>query len=124
MKEKSVGAEGVIGFSHYKTCSEFYDLNSVDTFLCNAPFLIEVLPEQWMTITDLQILKRIGIFNVDKMRCIQLIDPEFNIKNKLLGKQMMANAETANAIQKDQFGVSPVEVLQKESFHVLSTVQS
>ena len=32
------------------------------------------------------------------------MDPEFNMKNKLLGKRMMANAEAANAIQDDQFG--------------------
>ena len=32
------------------------------------------------------------------------MDPEFNMKNKLLGKRMMANAEAANAIQSDQFG--------------------
>ena len=103
MKEKSVGAEGVIGFSHYKTFSEFDDLNSVDTFLCNAPFLIEVLPEQWMIITNLQILKQIGNFNVAKIRCIQLMDSEFNMKNKLFGKQMMANSEAANTIQNNQF---------------------
>ena len=58
MKEKTAGAAGVIGFSHYKTCSEYDDLNSVDTYLCNAPFFIEVLPDQWMTITDLQTLTK------------------------------------------------------------------
>ena len=80
MKEKTAGASGVIGFSHYKTCSEYEDLKAVDTFLCNTSFILEVLPDQWMTITDLQILKRIGIFNVDKMRCIQLMDPKFNME--------------------------------------------
>ena len=29
------------------------------------------------------------------------MDPEFNMKNKLVGKRMMANAEAANAIQSD-----------------------
>ena len=38
------------------------------------------------------------------MRYIQLMDTEFNIKNELLGKRMMANTEAANAIQNDQFG--------------------
>ena len=104
MKEKTAGAAGIIGFSHYKTCAKYDDLNSVDTFLCNAPFLIEVLPDHLMTITDLQILKQIGIFNVAKMRYIQFMDPEFNVKNKLLGKRMMENAEAANVIQNDQFG--------------------
>ena len=38
------------------------------------------------------------------MRCIQLVGPELNMKNKLLGKRMMANEEATNAIQNDQFG--------------------
>lgn len=38
MKEKTAGTAGVIGLSHYKTCSEHDDLNSVDTFLCNVLF--------------------------------------------------------------------------------------
>ena len=32
------------------------------------------------------------------------MDPEFNMKNKLLGKKMIANAEVANAIQNNWFG--------------------
>ena len=32
------------------------------------------------------------------------MNPEFNMKNKLLSKRMMANAEAANAIQNNQFG--------------------
>ena len=57
-----------------------------------------------MTITDLQILKQIEIFNVAKMKCIQLMDPEFNMKNKLLGNRMMANVEAANILQNNPFG--------------------
>ena len=87
MKEKTARALGVIGFTHYKTCSEYENLNTVDTFFCNAPFIIKVLPDQWMTITYLQNLKQIRIFIVYKMRYIQLMDPEFNIKNKILGKK-------------------------------------
>ena len=52
-----------------------------------------------MTITNLQILKKIGIFNIDKMRCIQLTDPGFDIKKIQLIKGMMADAEATNNIQ-------------------------
>ena len=103
IKKKTVGDSGIIGFSHYKTCSEYDDLNLINTFLRNVPFIIEVLPDQFMTIIDLQILKQIIIFNVDRMRCIHLMNSEFNMKNKLVGKRMMANTEAVNAIRNDQF---------------------
>ena len=32
------------------------------------------------------------------------MDPEFNMKNKLLGKRMISNTEAVNAIQNNQFG--------------------
>lgn len=104
IKEKIAGASSVIKFSHYKTCSEYKYLNLVGTFLCNASFLVKVLPDQWITVTNLQILKQINFFNFDKMRCSQLMDPEFNMKNKLLGKRMISNTEAVNAIQNNQFG--------------------
>jgi len=57
-----------------------------------------------MQITDLQILKRSGEFQVDKMRAIQLYDAEKNMVNKYLGREILAHAEKAKALCKDQYG--------------------
>ena len=38
------------------------------------------------------------------MRCIQLMDAEFNMKNKVLGRRVLRNAEEAKAIKADQCG--------------------
>ena len=38
------------------------------------------------------------------MRCIQLMDAEFNMTNKLFGPRALAHAEKANAISPDQYG--------------------
>ena len=69
MKEHTAGVYGNIGFNHYKTCSQAEDLNDIDTFFSNVLLEIEIALEEWKTITDLQMLKQIGIHN--KMICVQ-----------------------------------------------------
>ena len=104
MKDKTAGASGVPGFTHYKIASQFQDLNEIETFLANAPLLLGNIPKGWMTATDLQILKRINDPHVGSMRTIQLFCPEFNMRNKTLGKRVLYNAEKANAVEDDQYG--------------------
>ena len=63
-----------------------------------------VIAEDWKVITDLMILKRSGLHIIDKMRYIQLMEPEFNMIYKLLGKRVMAHAEQFNLLSHDQYG--------------------
>ena len=55
-------------------------------------------------VLDVQIPKKINLPEVDKMRCVQMFDPQFNMVNKIAGFRLMENAETANEIQTDQYG--------------------
>mmetsp|Transcript_17209 Transcript_17209/g.18906 ORF Transcript_17209/g.18906 Transcript_17209/m.18906 type:complete len:236 (-) Transcript_17209:511-1218(-) len=48
----------------------------------------------WCSIVDLEILKKAGRINVDKMQLIQLMHPEYQINNKNVGRNVLANAET------------------------------
>lgn len=89
MKDKKASAFGTPGFNHYKTTSQFKDLNAINVFMVNSPLITGIVPKGWTHITDVQILKRININNVDKMRCIQLLDAEFNMINKRLGKKIL-----------------------------------
>jgi hypothetical protein len=47
----------------------------------------------WQQIVDVEILKKAGFYDIEKMRTIMLINAEFNMTNKLLGHRMMANGE-------------------------------
>ena len=73
-------------------------------FMVNSPLMTGLVPDGWLDITDVMILKRLNINNVEKMRCIQLLDAEFNMINKRLGKKIIANAENLELIEEDQFG--------------------
>ena len=101
---KTAGEPSSLSFAHFKTASQHPVLNKIDTFLRTLPLTAGFSPRAWQTITDVQILKREGVYHVDKMRCIQLMSPEFQINNKMIGKRILAHAELAHAVSDDQHG--------------------
>ena len=54
--------------------------------------------------TDVEILKKAGELRVAKMRLIQLMSPEFQINNKMIGGNVLKHAENADAVADDQHG--------------------
>ena len=91
-------------FGSCKTTSMDPDLNRIDTFLRDTATRLGIDFTSWKIITDFQILKRKGEFHVDTMRCIQLMDAEFNMMNKHIGRRTLAHAEKAKAVAPDQYG--------------------
>ena len=106
MKDRTASAHGPfnLGFSTYRTTSTDPSLNRIDALLRNIPVKNGIIPEYWKNITDCMILKRSGIHTINKMRTIQLMDPEYNNINKLAGKRIMEVAEKYNLLAKDQYG--------------------
>ena len=103
-KERTASEPTGLGFNHYKTACLTDDLNEVDSFLRNTPLQLGFSPKLWRIITDFQIFKRSNVFHVDSMRLIQLMDAEYNMCNKTLGKRVLAHAEKAKAVSPDQYG--------------------
>ena len=86
IKEITLSKSSTLGFNHYEISCLDPTLNEIDKFLCTTQLTIGFSPTFWRNITDLQILKKIVVFHVDKMKCIQLMDEEFNMANKYLGR--------------------------------------
>jgi len=53
---------------------------------------------------DVAILKKTGVFDVEKMRTIILINEEYNMMSKLMGKQVALFAESHQALEPEQYG--------------------
>ena len=49
-------------------------------------------------------MKKAGKINVDEMRLIMLMHPEYQINNKNIGRKVLANAEICNEVAKEQHG--------------------
>ena len=104
-KRKLASAEpSGLSMDHYAVGCEDKILNSSDTFLRQLPYRFGFSPVAWQTITDVEILKKAGIYDVELMRTIQLMHSEFNMNNKKLGRDMMSFAESCRALAPEQFG--------------------
>jgi hypothetical protein len=88
---------------HYAVGGVDESLNGIDTLLRQLPYRICFSPEAWQTITDVEILKKAGIFDVELMCTIQLMHAEFNMNIKKLGRDMMSFAESGRALTAEQF---------------------
>ena len=76
----------------------------MDRIFCELPYKHGFSPEMWKSITDFEILKKSGVYDVEKMRTLQLMVAEFNMNNKKLGRDAMTNAEEANKLPDEQAG--------------------
>jgi hypothetical protein len=79
-----------LSFEHYKTACLDSDLNEVDTLLRNLPLLFGFAPPSWLSITDVEILEKLGIYDIEQMLAVQLFAAEFNTTNKMIGKRALA----------------------------------
>jgi hypothetical protein len=89
---------------HYVVGGEDPELNEIDTFMGQLPYRFGFSPDSWQKITDVEILKRIGVYDVEKMRTIQLMNTKFNMNNKKLGGDVMWFAESHNVLAPEQIG--------------------
>jgi hypothetical protein len=89
---------------HYVVGGEDPELNEIDTLMRQLPYRFGFSPDSWQKITDVEILKKIGVYDVEKMRTIQLMNAEFNMNNKKLGRDVMWFTESHNVLAPEQFG--------------------
>ena len=66
--------------------------------LHSAQFELGFSPRAWEKITNFAILKKLGVYDVELMRFIQLMHSMFNMNNKRIGREMIANEESYNQI--------------------------
>mmetsp|Transcript_8266 Transcript_8266/g.8103 ORF Transcript_8266/g.8103 Transcript_8266/m.8103 type:complete len:260 (+) Transcript_8266:184-963(+) len=70
----------------------------------SAPLEFDFTPKKWCVYDDVQILKKDGDSNVDKMRSITLVHPKLQMNNKNICRKVLANAEVCNEVADEQHG--------------------
>jgi hypothetical protein len=91
-------------YSHYKTGATDDEINSFDAALRGLPYHFGFSPDHWQAITDVEILKKAGVYDIDKMQTITLMDAAYNMNNKQLGRDVMKHAERHNNLAREQYG--------------------
>ncbi len=91
-------------FSHYKAGATEDLIAQFDATLRSLPYQHGFTPAAWLPVTDVEILKKAGVYDVEKMCTILLMNAEFNMNNKKLGRDMMNHAEQHGALAREQYG--------------------
>ena len=90
--------------SDHKAASDDEEMAEIDRLLREIPYSKGFSPELYQAITDFEILKKSGVYDVEKMRTIQLFIAQFNMNNKKTGRDVMAKAEKLGVMPKEQAG--------------------
>jgi hypothetical protein len=101
-KRKLASAESTgLGIDHHAADCKDPVLNEIDALFRQ---LHGFSPEAWRVITDVEMLKKAGVFDVESMRTTQQMHSEFDMNDKMLGQDVMAFAKLHKALAEEQFG--------------------
>jgi hypothetical protein len=87
-----------------KAASQDEVLAGVDTFMRNSPHAKGFSPKGWQLMTEVEILKKTGVYEVEQMRTIQLMHAAFDMNNEKLRCNMMKASEASNTSAREQSG--------------------
>ena len=104
MKEKTGTHD--IHFGHFiASCQHEHNL-LVHFIMAEIPFRSGFAPTRWKEATNVMILKKSGMFDIDKLRTLCLFQSDFNHNNKFLGRSMMNHIVTNSYVAKEQYSIS------------------
>jgi hypothetical protein len=103
-KEKTASVSSGLAFSDHKAASYDDEMSEIDRLMQEIPYTQGFSPALYQIITDYEILKKSGVYDVEKMRTIQLFIAQFNMNNKKSGRDVMTRAKELGAIPKEQAG--------------------
>ena len=96
---------GTIHFGHFKA-STFHSTNLLFHYaLAEIPFRSGYTPSRWKSATNVMILKKEGITDIDRLRTIVLFEADYNHNNKYLGRHMMKHCGQHSFLAKEQYSV-------------------
>ena len=104
MTEKRSSEPHGLHNGHFKAGAESAFLAQCDTWMRDIPYMTGMSPAVYRHLLDYEIEKAPGVYNIDKMRTIELMNSEMNTNNKLMARDGMRNAEHLGLIPAGQYG--------------------
>ena len=109
MKEKTSSRD--LHFGHFKTGVENDAILQLHYELAEIPFRTGYSPVRWQEASQLMILKKLGLIDVERLRTLVLYEADFNHNNKFLGKAMMEHMQHNSFLAKEQYSAPGKNVL-------------
>jgi hypothetical protein len=85
-------------FVHYIAGSRDQQIAEFDATMANIPYSSGYSPEVWINMVDVLIPKKTTSPIIEKLCIVVLFHALFNMNNKRIGREMVANAERLNQI--------------------------
>ena len=104
MREKTASHD--IHFGHFQAACEHKENLLVHYIMAEIPMRTGFCPSRWRNATNVMILKKAGLFDLDKLRTLCLFQADHNHNNKFLGKEMMSHALKNSCIAPEQYSVT------------------
>ena len=111
MKEKTSSHD--VHFGHFKAACQHERNLLLHYAMAEIPFRTGFSPERWHYATNVMILKKAGLYNVEKLSTICFFQADFNHNNKFLGRQIMNHAITNNLTTIEQYSITGNSVFHK-----------
>jgi hypothetical protein len=89
---------------HYKAALFNHELHLLHSRMAWLPYITGFSPKRWQQAVGVVIYKQPENINMDRMRGIQLFAADYNLNNKILGREMMAHAERQGLVAPEQYG--------------------
>jgi hypothetical protein len=99
----STGVSG-LHYGHFIASLSDSMMSELDRSLLEVSLQTGLAPKRWKRGIDVMIPKKIGSLKANQLRTIVLMEPDFNLVNKIMGKRLMANAERFQSVAPEQFG--------------------
>jgi hypothetical protein len=104
MKEKTASRQLHLG--HFKAGLGNPDISNFHYLMAEIPLHTGYSPERWQNATNVMILKKAGLYSLDKLRTLVLYEADFNHNNKFYGQTTMHHSIIGNnKIAKEQYSV-------------------
>ena len=104
MREKTTSGLSNIHFGHHLACSKHFSNAQFESHMSAIPYQTGYSPTRYQKSVNAMLLKKAGKTDVDSLRTIVLLEPDFNHMNKKLGRDVMQFAEKHQLIAPEQFG--------------------
>ena len=86
-KERTASVITELSFSDFKAGSQDKNIAELDCLARAIPYSKDFSPSSYKNVTNYQLLKKDGLYDVEAMRTIQLFSAAFNMNNKNLEKR-------------------------------------
>ena len=104
-KEKVSSAERYgTHMGHWKAGFQNTYIAGIHTAMANVPYQTGYSPKRWQYGVNVMLEKEEGNAKVDRLRTILLYESDFNFNNKMIGKNMMQEAERSGTLAREQYG--------------------